>query len=97
MNEIPFLKAWVLFFVVALVGGFFVGMAVGFVLGVIMGASGTPLDTIKNVCGIAGFIVGMPVSFFSYKWSVTTYILPQVQESLKRSAPQEVVPAGPVQ
>jgi len=73
-----YLKSWFLFFLVASIGGGLVGGLFGIITGGVMGAAGVPLDRIALICKILGFLVSVPISFFTFRWSVSTYIVDQL-------------------
>ncbi|WP_424681406.1 hypothetical protein [Frateuria sp. YIM B11624] len=72
---IPYAKSWLLFFLVATVGGGLLGMVIGAVLGAFLGVAGVSLESVKLICGAVGFVVALPISFFTFQWSVRTYIV----------------------
>jgi integral membrane sensor domain MASE1 len=71
MNEIKYLKAWILFFLVATVGGFLAGAVIGGIVGFGIGLAnlGNPEKVVSYtpLFQILGFIVALPVSFFTFK------------------------------
>lgn len=73
--QVPYFKAWLLFFLLATVGGGLVGMLIGGALGAVLGASGVPVIQIGLITGGVGFLIGVPISFFSFKWAVGKYIV----------------------
>ncbi len=70
-----YLKSWFLFFLVATLSGAIAGGLLGIVNGAVMGASGVALERIVLISKIVGFVVGIPISFFTFRWSVRTYII----------------------
>jgi hypothetical protein len=82
---IPYAKSWLLFFLVATVGGGLLGMVIGAVLGAFLGVAGVSLESVKLICGMVGFVVALPISFFTFQWSVRTYIV----DPLLRQAGQQ--------
>ena len=76
--DVRYAKAWVLFFVLATVCGFLAGLFVGAVAGFILGVAGTDLEKVRLICAGLGFLVGLPISYACYRWSVRRFILPQV-------------------
>jgi hypothetical protein len=74
-QEIPYLRSWLLFFLVATVGGGIVGMILGAIIGAVLGAIGVPQIRIGMVTGVIGFLIGIPISFFTFKWSVSQVIV----------------------
>lgn len=76
---------------VATVGNAVLGLFAGTVTGVIMESMGFDIEAIRRVATIAGFIVGMPVSFFAFRWAAKSYILPAMTPTLLPSESQEPV------
>jgi integral membrane sensor domain MASE1 len=77
-----YLKSWLVFFLVAGIGGALVGGLVGMLTGAAMGAAGIPMSRIVWVSRILGCLVSMPISFFTFRWSVRTYIVdPMLQRA----------------
>jgi hypothetical protein len=68
----------VLFFVLATVCGALAGGVVGFVVGFILGVARVDLEQVGLICAVLGFLVGLPISYAFYRWSVRRFILPQV-------------------
>ncbi len=75
-----YLKSWFLFFLVASIGGALVGDLAGVVAGGVMGAAGVATDRIVLIGKILGFFVSVPISFFTFRWSVKTYIVDQLPQ-----------------
>ena len=69
------LKAWIVFFLVATVGGMILGGVLGGVIGAVLGASGVPIKQLQIISFFAGLIVGIPLSFFTYWWTIKAFIL----------------------
>jgi hypothetical protein len=44
----------------------------GVASGAVMGANGVPMDRIVRVTAIVGFLAGVPISFFTFRWAVRT-------------------------
>lgn len=82
-----YLKSWFLFFLVASIGGGLVGGLFGVITGGVMGAAGVPLDRIALICKTLGFLVSVPISFFTFRWSVSTYIVDQLPQRLPEPPP----------
>lgn len=77
-----YLKSWLLFFVVASIGGAVAGGLFGLMAGGVMGAAGVSLPRITLVSRIVGFCISVPISFFTFRWSVRTYIIdPMLQRA----------------
>ncbi|MGK0176796.1 MAG: hypothetical protein ACJAYS_000569 [Lentimonas sp.] len=83
MNEIKYFKSWVIFFLVSGIGGLCAGFLAGFAGGVLISLFNPddPEGAIQQYASlfqILGFLVALPVSFICYKWTVSKYILSQV-------------------
>ena len=76
--DVRYTKAWLIFYVLSLVCGSLAGALVGGVAGFILGASGVDLGKIRIIGAGLGFLVGLPISYAFYRWSVRRFILPQV-------------------
>ena len=76
--ELPFFKSWLVFAAIATFGGGLLGALVGMIIGGIMGGAGATIPTIQLVTGIVGMLLGLPISFFTYKWSVKKFIVAQM-------------------
>jgi hypothetical protein len=76
----PMLKAWAAFFVTATVFGAIAGALVGGLAGALIGATQGPEAVAASglLFQLLGFLVALPVSFFSFKWAVGKFILPAV-------------------
>jgi hypothetical protein len=72
-------KSWIMFFLVASVGGGVFGAVVGGILGGILGASGSSVETIQLVSTVVGLMLSIPISYFAFSWSVNKYIVSQYQ------------------
>ncbi len=70
-----YFKAWIIFFLIATIGGMVIGGIIGFFIGAAMGVAGMDLGLIKIVCGVAGFLVGIPLSYFTFRWAVAEFIV----------------------
>jgi hypothetical protein len=88
LKEIDYLKAWVLFFLITTIGGFIVGAVIGAIVGFILGAAGIPLKFIALTTGLMGFVLSLPISYFSFRFCVAKFVLPKV------ILPEEQVPVS---
>jgi hypothetical protein len=70
-----YLKSWFLFFLVATIGGGIAGGILGGIIGFVLGASQVPMDRIQLITGTVGFVAAIPISFFTFRWSVKTWIV----------------------
>lgn len=81
MNEIKFLKAYVLYVLVGFIAGAIIGAIQGFILGLILGIAGYPIEKIPIITGTTGFCFGVIISFFVFRWSIQKFILTQLDET----------------
>lgn len=70
-----YIKAWLLFFLIATIGGAIAGALCGGILGVGLGIAGVSIGVIKVAGAVAGFLIGMPISYFTFRWVVGEYIV----------------------
>jgi hypothetical protein len=89
IREIDYLKTWALFTVCAMVGGGVAGAVFGGVLGGFLGVAKVPIETIKTVAGIAGFIISLPISYLFFRLFVSRFI---VQKLALRNVSEGVPP-----
>ncbi len=82
----PYFKSWFVFFLIAGVGGFFLGAVLGGVAGAILGAEGVSISTIKIITGVGGFLIGLPISYFTFKWSVGKYLINPMLATIQGSS-----------
>ena len=73
--NVAFGKAWLVFFLVATVAGGLFGAIVGAVLGLVLASLGFGITAIQIAGGIVGFVLSVPISFFTYRWSVQRFIV----------------------
>ncbi len=85
-----YFKAWLIFFAIATVGGGIAGGILGAILGLVLGLAGVDLSMIKIAGGVVGFLVGVPISYFTFRWVVATFIVNPLTQ-----APPAVAPAPP--
>ena len=91
-TEFQYFKAWLIFFLVATVGGFIVGLIAGFCLGIIVAAAGGNVQQLTNLGRIIGFVVAIPVSYFTFRGVVGKYLLPKLEEDEPTPAPPPPIP-----
>ena len=76
-----YLKAWFFFFLIATIGGLLLGGVIGFILGALLAIAHVELGVIKLICGVAGFVVGVPLSYFTFRWVVGEFIVKELTQS----------------
>lgn len=93
MEKISYLKGFVIYTLAATLAGFAVGALQGAVIGGALGMVGFPLERIKLVTGLTGFVCGLIVAFFIFRWSIQKFILPQIFTAIQedqRSSQSEI-------
>ena len=75
LKEADYIKAWFLFWLCATVAGFIGGAIIGGILGAAMGVAGVPIRTIQIICGIAGFLISVPLSYLFFRIFVSRCIV----------------------
>jgi ABC-type uncharacterized transport system permease subunit len=76
-----YFKPWIIFFLIATAGGALLGGVLGFFLGMIMGFAQVELGTIKIVSGIAGLLLSLPLSYFTFRWVVSEFIVKKLTQT----------------
>jgi hypothetical protein len=89
LKETDYLKAWAVFWILSTVGGALVGFVAGAMLGFVLGGLGVHLHTIKILCGGLGFLLGIPLSYFLFQFSIRMFLVP------KLSPPEATAPPNP--
>jgi len=74
VKELDYLKPWAIFFVLSFVVGTVAGAIVGGVAGGLLGALGAH-RLIPVVAGGLGFLVGLPISYFSFRLVVGKFFV----------------------
>lgn len=97
MSQPKYFKAWFIFFLIAGIGGMFVGGFIGGILGLFLGLAHVELGTIKIICAAVGFVLGLPLSYFTYRWTVSEFIVKELNKTSPPSAPATAQPAGAAQ
>ena len=75
IKEMDYIKTWALFALCATIGGAIAGAVIGGLLGAVLGAAGVPIQTIRLVCGGAGFLAGLPISYLFFRIFVSRFIV----------------------
>lgn len=80
LKEFDYFKAWLLFFLVATVGGGIVGMIIGAFVAAFLGAGGMPLPQMTRILRIVGFLVALPISYVTFRAVVGKFLFPKLWE-----------------
>ena len=78
LKEVDYIKPWAIFFAIAFVAGTIAGAILGGIAGAILGILGASPKFISIVGGGLGFLVSIPISYFSFRFAVTKFLLPKV-------------------
>ena len=93
LKELDYLKAWAVFWVLSTVGGAIIGFVAGAMLGFIMGGLGFPTRTIALVCGGLGFLLGIPLSYLLFQFSVRMFLIPKLSSSESAAPAPQTAPS----
>ena len=77
-SENTMLKAWGVFFVLALISGLIVGAIAGGLTGVIVVAVTGSEGNTPLYAGIAGFVAALPFSYLSFRFAVRKFLANEV-------------------
>jgi hypothetical protein len=75
-----YFKAWLLFFLVAAVGGGILSMIIGSFVAAFLGAGGMSLQQMTRVLQIIGFIIAIPISYVTFRAVVGKYLFPKCED-----------------
>jgi hypothetical protein len=78
LKEFDYFKAWLLFFLIATVGGGLVGLIIGSFLAVFLGAGGMPVAQMTRVLEVVGFVMGIPISYVTFRAVIGKYLFPKL-------------------
>jgi hypothetical protein len=92
MNEIRYLKAYLIYTLCGTLAGVVAGGVQGFILGLALGIAGVPMARIPIITGITGFLAGGVVGFFIFRWSIRAFVLPQLATAWASPAAPEAIP-----
>ena len=84
-TEFQYFKAWLLFFLVATVGGGLIGLIIGSFVAAFLGAGRMPLPQMTRILQIVGFVIAIPSSYVTFRASSESICF---QRSKKMSHPQ---------
>jgi len=96
LKEIDYLKAWAFFWILSTVGGFIVGFVAGAMLGFVLGGLGVHMHTIKVLCGGLGFLLGIPVSYLLFQFSIRMFLLPKLSAAEEAAPPNAASYGGSI-
>ena len=79
-KEFDYFKAWLLFFLVATIGGGIAAMLIGSFVAAFLGAGGMPLPQMTRILQIIGFVIAIPISYFTFRVVVGKYLFPKIED-----------------
>ena len=79
-TEFQYFKAWLLFFLIATVGGRIIGIIIGGFVAAFLGAGGMPLQQMTRILQIIGFVIAIPISYITFRAVVGKYLFPRIEE-----------------
>lgn len=81
ISENRMLKAWGVFFVLALVSGFIAGAIAGGLTGILVVTVTGSEGNIPLYAGIVGFVAALPFSYLSFRFSVRKFLAGDIVET----------------
>ena len=81
-KEFDYFKAWLLFFVVSTGLGIVFGIIIGSFVAGFMGAGGASLAQMTTVNRVVGFVIGIPVSYFTFRAVIGKYLFLKIEEDI---------------
>ncbi len=88
--ELKYLKPFIIYNLISVIAGCLIGGVQGAILGAILGMFGVDVETIVTVTTITGAICGTIVSFFVFRWTIKTQIIPQLIKSIENDSSQSI-------
>jgi hypothetical protein len=79
-TEFQYFKAWLVFFLVATVGGGIIGIIIGSFVAAFFGAGGMPAPQMTRILQIIGFLIGIPISYVTFRGVVGKYLWPKLED-----------------
>ena len=79
-TEFQYFKAWLLFFLIATVGGGIVGIVIGSFVAAFLGAGGMPLSQMTRILQIVGFVIAIPISYVTFRGVLGKYLWPKLED-----------------
>jgi cation transporter-like permease len=78
LKEFDYFKAWLIFFLVATVGGWLVGLVIGSFVAAFLGAGGMPLAQMTRILQITGYVIIIPISYVTFRAVVGKFLFPKL-------------------
>ena len=72
-------RAWLIFFLIVTFGGGLLGAVIGGIIGAILGSAGVSANVIMLTTAVLGFFISIPISYFTFRWSVVRYVFPALR------------------
>lgn len=79
-KEFDYFKAWLLFFAASTGVGLLLGILIGSFIAAFMGAGGASLAQMTTVNRVVGIVIGVPVSYVTFRAVVGKYLFPKIEE-----------------
>jgi len=82
-KEIKFLQGWFLYFIVILFMAFLIHLIFVFPISILLILLNVPENALPIITRIGGLLAFALTSYVFYKWSVQTFIIPQIEQRTK--------------
>jgi membrane associated rhomboid family serine protease len=90
-----YFKAWITFFLITSAVGLFVGGMLGGFLGITLSLAHVSLGVIKAVAAILGFLIGIPISYYTFRW-VVSELIKEIEEAAEADVQEAPAQEPPV-
>ena len=77
-TEFQYLKAWLLFFVIATLFTWLITLVIGSFAAAFLHAGGANLGQATQVIQVISFVVAIPVSYVTFRGVVGKYLMPKI-------------------
>jgi hypothetical protein len=78
LKEFDYLKAWLLFFLIATIGGGILGMIIGSFVSAFLGAGGMPRPQMTRILQLVGLVITIPISYVTFRAVVGKFLIPKL-------------------
>ena len=81
LTEFDYFKGWLIFFLVATVGGGVLSLVIGSFVAAFLGAGGASSAQATRTLQVLGAVIGIPISYFTFRIVVGKFLLPKLDDN----------------
>jgi hypothetical protein len=78
LKDVDYLKPWAIFFVMSFIAVTIATAVIGLVIGGVLKVMGASPAFVATLSSGLGFLVSLPISYFSFRFAVAKFLLPKV-------------------